>query len=122
MRPADRNLIQSLGADWHEERGPEMRYYLNLLAQSKLPTVVALAVLLGATLIGWYWVWGIFFLYWAVSGIVMGHAFVVQTVNRDESPVLFWLVSVTWLVLAGLMILYDLFPETAQFWLGESNV
>ena len=98
-----------------------MRYYLNLVLQSKLPTVVALAVLLAATLIGWYWVWGIFFLHWAVSGIVTGHAFVVQTIWRDESPVLFWLISITWLVLAGLTILYDFFPEAAPLWLGESN-
>lgn len=98
-----------------------MRYYLNLVIQSKLPTVVALAVLLATTLAGWYWVWGIFFLYWAVSGIVTGHAFVVQTVNRDENPVIFWLVSITWLVLAGLTLFYDFFPETAGYWLGESN-
>ena len=98
-----------------------MRYYLNLVIQSKLPTVVALTVLLAATLIGWYWVWGIFFLYWAVSGIVTGHAFVVQTVYRDQSPVLFWLISITWLVLAGLTIFYDFFPETTRPWLGQSN-
>ncbi len=98
-----------------------MRYYLNLVIQSKLPTVVALAVLLYSTLVGWYWVWGIFFLYWAVSGIVMGHAFVVQTVSRDESPVLFWLISIAWLVLAGLTIFDDFFPEIAPLWIGESN-
>lgn len=98
-----------------------MRYYLNLVIQSKLPTVVALTVLLAATLIGWYWVWGIFFLYWAVSGIVTGHAFVVQTVYRDQSPVLFWLISITWLVLAGLTIFYDFFPGTTRPWLGQSN-
>ena len=98
-----------------------MRYYLNLVIQWKLPTVAALVVLLAATLAGWYWVWGIFFLYWAVSGIVTGHAFVVQTVQRHENPVLFWLISITWLILAGLTIFYDIFPETARFWPGDSN-
>ncbi len=95
-----------------------MRYYLGLVIQSKLPTVVALAVLLGATFVGWYWVWGIFFLYWALSGIVTGQAFVVQSIQRDESPVLFWLISITWLILAGLAIFFDFFPETARPWLG----
>lgn len=86
---------------------------LNRLFRSKLPTVVALAILLAATFIGWYWVWGILFLYWAVLGIVTGNAFVLQTVQRGESPLLFWLISVAWLVLAVLAILDGFFPETA---------
>lgn len=89
--------------------------------QSKAPTVLALAVLLGATFVGWYWVWGVFFLYWAVFGIVRGEAFVVQPVSRDESPILFWLISVSWVVLAGLTIFYDFFPETALLWLEDGN-
>lgn len=99
-----------------------MRTYLNLESQSNLPTVAALAVLLAATLFGWYWVWGIFFLYWAVAGIVTGRAFVVQTVRRDQNPVLFWLISTTWLVLAVLTLFYDFFPDTASLWLGDGNV
>ena len=98
-----------------------MRNFLNLMTEGKLPTVAGLAALLAATWAGWYWVWGAFFLYWAVSGIVTGHAFVVQTVYRDESPILFWLISATWLVLAGLTIMQDIFPETATLWLGEGN-
>lgn len=98
-----------------------MRYYLDMVIQSKAPTVAALVVLLGATVIGWTWVWGIFFLYWAVSGIVTGYAFVVQTIERDRNPALFWLISITWLVLAGLTIVYDFFPETAPLWLGAAN-
>ncbi|MDE0139288.1 MAG: hypothetical protein OXM57_14155 [bacterium] len=66
----------------------------------------------------WQWVWGVFFLYWAVLGIVTGQAFVVRTVDQDENPALFWLISVTWLVLAALSILYDLLPENALLWLG----
>lgn len=90
-----------------------MNHYFNRLIRSRLPTVVALAVLLVATAFGWYWVWGILFLHWAVLGIVTGNAFVLQTVRRDESPLLFWLISVAWLVLAVLAILDGFFPETA---------
>lgn len=98
-----------------------MSYMVDRTSRSKLPTVVALAVLLVATWIDWQWVWGVFFLYWAVLGIVTGQAFLLHTVDQDESPVLFWLISVTWLVLAVLVIFYDLFPETAGLWLGESG-
>ncbi|MYF84354.1 MAG: hypothetical protein F4176_09660 [Acidimicrobiia bacterium] len=88
------------------------------MSRSKLPTVVALAALLIATWMDWQWVWGVFFLYWAVLGIMTGQAFVVRTVDQDESPLLFWLISVTWLVVAALSVFYDLFPETARLWLG----
>lgn len=95
-----------------------MSYLADRASQSKLPTVVALAALLIATWMDWQWVWGVFFLYWAVLGIATGQAFVVRTVDQYESPVLFWLISVTWLVVAALSIFYDLFPETAGLWLG----
>ena len=95
-----------------------MSYPADRVSQSKLPTVVALAALLIATWMDWQWVWGVFFLYWAVLGIMTGQAFVVRTVDQDESPLLFWLISVTWLVVAALSIFYDLFPETARLWLG----
>ena len=99
-----------------------MLHLIHLLGRTKIPTVVALAVLLVATWFGWYWVWGVFFLYWAVAAVVMGQAFVVQTVRRDENPALFWVICATWLALAVLTILYDLIqldaiPEDWREWL-----
>lgn len=89
------------------------------------PSVVALVVLVAATVVGWYWVWGVFFLYWAVYGVVVGRAFVVQQVLRQESPVLFWLVTVTWLVLSVLTVVYDAVPRVApgfsDVWLGAAG-
>ena len=95
-----------------------MSYLTDRASQSKLPTLVALAALLVATWMDWQWVWGVFFLYWAVLGIATGQAFVVSTVDQYENPVLFWLISLTWMVLAALSIFYDLFPKTARLWMG----
>ena len=93
--------------------------------RTKWPTVVVLVALLVATAVGWYWVWGVFFLYWGIHGIVTGQTFVVQTVSRGENPNVFWFVSVSWIVLAVVTILYDaapyLDPEFAEVWLGVSN-
>ena len=86
-----------------------MRHLVDMAARTKVPTVVALVVLLVATALGWFWVWGVFFFYWAVVGIVTQQAFVVQTVRRRESPVLFWVISVSWLALACLTILSSVF-------------
>ena len=57
-----------------------------------------------------------------MRGIASGQAFVLQMVYRDENPVLFWVVSLSWLVLAAMTVVYDIFPRIApQFagdWLG----
>ena len=95
-----------------------MRYYLDLVIRSKLLTVLALVALLAATWVDWQWVWGVFFLYWAWAGITTGQAFMVHTIDRSESPALFWAISITWLVLSGMIIFYDLFPDTARLWIG----
>ncbi len=86
-----------------------MHRFVDKAARTKVPTVVALVVLLAATALGWFWVWGVFFFYWAIVGIVTQQAFVVQSVRRHESPVLFWVISVSWLALALLTILSSVF-------------
>ena len=95
-----------------------MRRFLDLAHRSKWPTVAALAVLLAATYLDWHWVWGLFFIYWTITAIVTRQTFIVQTVRRDENPILFWVVCVAWLALAALVILYDLFPRVAATWIG----
>lgn len=62
----------------------------------KWPTVAAIAVLSMATLLGWYWVWGLLFIFWAFDGMRSGAAFVVETVERTENPILFWIINAMW--------------------------
>ena len=75
---------------------------------SNIPTVLAMVILLIAAVAEWYWVWGLFFIYWAISGIVNDQAFVVRIVHRDENPILFWFISISWLVLSAAAIWFDL--------------
>lgn len=88
---------------------------------TRWPTLAAMAVLLLATIMEWYWVWGVLFLYWSIAAFVVRQAFVVQTIRRDEHPALFWFVGITWLVLAILFVFSDLFPDTAALWLGSAS-
>ncbi|MYH62294.1 MAG: hypothetical protein F4148_11230 [Caldilineaceae bacterium SB0675_bin_29] len=88
---------------------------------TKWPTVAALLILLIATAAGWNWVWGLFFLYWSLISFVARQTFIVQVIHRDEHPVLFHLVSISWVLLSVLMVLYDLFPATAALWLGGAE-
>ena len=45
------------------------------------------------------------------ASLPLGQVFVIQTVRRDESPLLFWTISVFWVVVSVLVIVNDLFPE-----------
>lgn len=89
-------------------------------AGTKWPTLVGIVVLLGATVVNWYWVWGLLFLYWTVVSVGSGQVFVVQTVRRDENPYLFWAVNVLWLILAILVIVTDLSSGVAS-WLEGTD-
>lgn len=59
-------------------------------------TVLALVVLGVASYYEWYWVWGILFVFWAVTSIQGGQAFIVENISRRQNPVLFWLITVMW--------------------------
>ncbi|MDA4847981.1 hypothetical protein [Hoeflea poritis] len=59
-------------------------------------TVLAIIVLAVATAMGWIWMWGLLYMYWAVMGPLTGSAFVVESVDRDDNPVLFWIISAAW--------------------------
>lgn len=80
--------------------------------------VIALAVLLVALWMDWLWVWGILFIYWTVPAFRTGEVHLVGSVPRATQPVVFWLVTVLWIVLGVLVILWDLAPETIETVLG----
>ena len=59
-------------------------------------TVVALLVAVAVTWLGWYWPWGLLFLYWGVLGVRDGEAFLVERISKARNPVLFWSITVMW--------------------------
>ena len=68
-------------------------------------TVAALLVLAVATYMNWYFVWGLLFVYWGLHAVVSGSAFVVETIDRDPHPILFWVICTLWTGL-GLWAIY----------------
>ena len=77
---------------------------------SKPRTVVALLAAVAVTLLGWYWPWGLLFLYWSVMNVRDGDAFLIERISRANNPVLFWSITGLWTVF-GLWILYMEFQE-----------
>jgi hypothetical protein len=64
----------------------------------KWATIAAIAALVIATVMGWLWVWGLLYLYWAVAGAMTGNAFVIEIIERDRNPVLFWVINTLWTI------------------------
>ncbi len=81
---------------------------------SRTANYIALPILLAAAVLGYYWVWGLLFLWWTIPTILNGQAFLVFEINRDDDPVLFWAIACLW-ALSGLMMLAaSFFPQYAH--------
>lgn len=77
-------------------------------------TTLVLAALLVTLYMNWSWPWGVLFIYWALPSYISGEAFLIGPIAREESPILFWVVTVLWLMLGVVMILIDAAPTVIQ--------
>lgn len=78
---------------------------------------VIFPILLVATLIGLNWPWGVLFLWWLFTSVMSGEAFLVDAIERNSDPFLFWAVVILWALFGFIMIAADLFPQFAV-WLA----
>lgn len=79
-----------------------------LFLNFKWKTILALAIVYLAVIMGWSWVWGLLFIMWTIPALYSGQTHLVEEINRDENPVLFWLIVGTWMGLSVYMIIGDL--------------
>ena len=77
------------------------------MSRIRWPTVIAIPVLVLASWFEFWSVWGLLFIYWAVHGIRMGDAFLVESIRRESHPILFWLINVAWTVSGVYYVYYD---------------
>ena len=83
-------------------------------ARNRLVTnFAAFAALVLATVLGLWSPWGLLFMYWTIPNFFSGRAHLVTEVTREEAPLLFWLVQLTWLTLGIMMVLMDFLPGWA---------
>lgn len=73
--------------------------------------MVALGVLIAATVVEWYWVWGVLFVYWAGVAVASGETYLVESIYRRDHPWLFWLLVVMWAALGLWYVIGDLLPR-----------
>lgn len=56
------------------------------------------------SVMNWQWAWGILFLIWVIPDLHNRVTYFIEPVQRDESPVLYWTIVITWIVLSFLSL------------------
>ena len=56
------------------------------------------------TLMNWQWAWGILFLIWVIPDIRNRVTYFIEPVERDGSPILYWVIVLTWIALSLLSL------------------
>ena len=79
--------------------------------------LLAIGLVIIAVIMDLLFVWGIFFWFWAIENIRTGEAYFVESVKKDEEPILYWLI-ITILILVG--IYYFFFDEHIYFLLIQA--
>ncbi len=87
----------------------------SILIPRKWPTLIALPVLLVTAYFGYYAAWGALFVFWGVTSTRSGQVYLVEPIDRQETPVLFWAISAMWIGFGVLYVLVDLFPSAAAY-------
>ena len=67
---------------------------------SKWRTIVALIFVYIAVLMNWEWAWGVLFLYWVIPDLFTGVTYFVEPVYKKEHPDLYWVIILSWILLA----------------------
>ncbi|MGI9487120.1 MAG: hypothetical protein ACR2RF_14830 [Geminicoccaceae bacterium] len=78
------------------------------MADARWPTIIAIPILLVASYLEWYWVWGGLFVYWTVPAMLSGEVLLVEPITRSDHPILFWIIIAMWLGFGVWTIVADL--------------
>lgn len=64
--------------------------------------------LLISTALGWSWLWGALFVFWALPAYFSRQVFFIDMVERDKEPIFYWAILATWVLLGCVMTLSDI--------------
>ena len=78
--------------------------------RQKWVTLIALPILIVAMIEEIYWIWGLLFIYWGIYSIRNKQVYLLETIEAEEDPVLFWLLVVLWIGSGLVYVQTSLFP------------
>ena len=81
----------------------------NRSGQFKWRTILGLVLLYIAVALNWQWIWGVFSLYWIIPDFFTGVTYFIEPIARQENPMLYWLIVITWVAFSAAMF----FPGVA---------
>jgi hypothetical protein len=96
------------------KRTKKSNFWENLKSQ-KWITLICLPICLIATFQAIYWIWGLLFIYWGVSAVINGQAFLLEPIERQRDPALFWLINLLWIGSGITYVLADFPPLSSWF-------
>ena len=91
------------------ERQPASIPLKDRLGQQKWLTLIGLPILIYTTLTGIYSIWGLLFIYWGLMSARHGTVHLLEDIEQEENPVLFWLIELLWFGTGLLYIYADLY-------------
>lgn len=68
--------------------------------KTKWRTIIALIIMYITVYFDWQWAWGVLFLIWVVPDIFTGTTYFIEPINRKENPILYWVIIVSWILMA----------------------
>lgn len=78
-------------------------------------TVLGLILLYIAMWYDWQWAWGVLFLAWVLPDLFSGVTYFIEPVDKRDSPVLYWIIIISWIVMSLYSFLTLFFPEWAYY-------
>lgn len=85
--------------------------FIENLKQQKWLTLIGLPILLITTINGIHSVWGIMFIYWGVTAVMARQVYLLEPIDRQEDPALFWIIAMMWIGFGAMYVLADFYPD-----------
>lgn len=69
---------------------------------------ICLGVLIIASILAHYWVWGLLFIFWAIYALKSNHSHLLFPISKQSEPPLYWSINLMWLVFGIWYLTFDL--------------
>jgi preprotein translocase subunit SecE len=70
-------------------------------------TIIALILVLIAIKFNLLFIWGIFCFFWGGENIRSKEAYFVERIERQESPIMYWMIIACWLAMGAIYFYLD---------------
>ena len=81
---------------------------MNTYLITRWKTLLALVFMYLAIVLNSYLLWAVFFIYWSLSALITQEAYLIEPVNKHQEPVLYWVITLSWLLLSLATLGYEL--------------